>query len=228
MAARRRYDGCMSAIVQELLRRHDLPGVMAELNDAILDEARRRAEFVEWLDDHTYAEFIRGEVVVHSPERWGHGRIEDNLKRVLQDFVRHELLGEIAGNKLVRFPRDDYIPDLNFWPKVVSDTFTDETTIFPVPELIVEILSESTAENDRGVKYEAYAAGGVREYFIVDPEERVIEQHELDPATGTFRLRAASRAQSKVISRVLDGLSFAADAAFDDAANRRAIESLRK
>jgi Uma2 family endonuclease len=218
----------MSAIVQELMRRRDLPTVMGELQEAIADEAERRAEFVNWLDDRTYAEFIRGEVVVHSPERWGHGRTEKRLEKLLEGFVDIRLLGAVEGNKLVRFPRDDYIPDLNFWPKSVSDTFADDTTIFPVPELIVEILSESTAENDRGIKYETYAAAGVREYLIVDPEQKLIEQHELDTATGTFRLRAACRAQSRIISRVLDGLVFPADAAFSDEANRRAVEAIRR
>ncbi len=40
---------------------------------------------------------------------------------------------------------------------------------FPAPDLIVEVLSESTEANDRGIKFEDYAAHGVVEYWIVDP-----------------------------------------------------------
>ena len=48
----------MSAIVEELLRRSDLPDVVSDLQEALADEARRRADFVESLDERTYAEFI--------------------------------------------------------------------------------------------------------------------------------------------------------------------------
>ena len=216
----------MSAIVQELLRRPDLPRVMSELEEAVADEARRRAEYVEWLDDHTYAEFIAGEVVVHSPERWGHGYAEDNLKLLLVPFVRERDMGEAAGNKLVRTPRDDYIPDLCYWPKTVSDAFTDDTTIFPIPALVIEIISPSTEANDRGVKFEVYAACEVREYWLVDPAARRVEQYDLDPATKTFRLRAISVADQAVASNVLPGLAFPANAVFDAASNARAVAAL--
>jgi Uma2 family endonuclease len=43
------------------------------------------------------------------------------------------------------------------------------------PDLVVEILSRSTAARDRGVKFDIYAAAGVREYWLVDPEERTLE-----------------------------------------------------
>lgn len=44
------------------------------------------------------------------------------------------------------------------------------------PDLVVEILSPSTAERDRGLKRERCAHFGVPEYWIVDPDERVIER----------------------------------------------------
>ncbi len=208
----------MSAIVEELMRRPDLPSVMNELEEAIADEARRRAEYVEWLDEHKRAEFIQGEVVHHSPERWGHGLIEDNLKDRLKAFVKQRNLGAVAGKKLVRFPRNDYIPDLNYWPKAVSDTFTADTTIFPIPAITIEILSESSRNRDRGIKFDTYAAGGVREYWIVDPDDRLIEQYEIDKLVGRYRLWRASRADDVVTSQVLDGLAFPANEAFAEAA----------
>jgi Uma2 family endonuclease len=215
-----------SSIVDELLQRPDLPAVMGELEEAIADEARRRAAYREALDERTYAEFIRGEVVMHSPERWGHGKAERRLERIIFAFTSRHGLGEVAGNKLVQFPREDFIPDLCYWPKAVSDQFTDDTTIFPVPEIAVEILSASTSANDRGIKYEVYALGGVREYWIVNPEERFIELNDLDTRTRRFRLRTVARAQTPVTSTVLSGLSFPVSAAFDDLANQTAIDAI--
>lgn len=43
------------------------------------------------------------------------------------------------------------------------------------PELVVEVLSPGTARRDRGEKLRLYAETGVREYWIVDPQERQIE-----------------------------------------------------
>lgn len=43
------------------------------------------------------------------------------------------------------------------------------------PDLLVEVLSPGTVRRDRGEKLALYAQSGVREYWIVDSEERQIE-----------------------------------------------------
>lgn len=43
------------------------------------------------------------------------------------------------------------------------------------PDFVVEILSSSTATQDRVQKFEAYLTAGVREYWIVDPETRTVQ-----------------------------------------------------
>ena len=50
---------------------------------------------------------------------------------------------------------------------------------FPAPDLVVEILSESTKKRDRGIKFVDYAAHGVYEYWIVDPSKKCLEQYVL-------------------------------------------------
>ncbi len=52
-----------------------------------------------------------------------------------------------------------------------------ETHVDGAPHLVVEILSKSTGRRDRGVKKRRYEAFGVREYWIVDPVRRIVEQH---------------------------------------------------
>ena len=47
------------------------------------------------------------------------------------------------------------------------------------PDLVIEILSETTSSRDRGPKLKAYARHGVAEYWIVDPEHRAIEVYRL-------------------------------------------------
>ena len=54
------------------------------------------------------------------------------------------------------------------------------------PDLVVEVLSPSTAKNDRSHKKEVYASCGVQEYWIVDPISKAIEQYLLK--SGQFVL----------------------------------------
>ena len=59
------------------------------------------------------------------------------------------------------------------------------------PDLLIEVLSPSNRAHDQVRKHELYARGGVREYWIVDPEQRVIEIIDGHGVT-VHRLDAAS------------------------------------
>jgi Uma2 family endonuclease len=47
------------------------------------------------------------------------------------------------------------------------------------PELVIEILLPSNIRRDRIVKFQKYLAAGVREYWVLDPENRAVEVHIL-------------------------------------------------
>jgi Uma2 family endonuclease len=65
------------------------------------------------------------------------------------------------------------------------------------PDLLVEILSPSTARRDRGEKLVLYAQSGVREYWIVDPEVRQIEFLVNDAGRFVVAVPDAGRYQSQ-------------------------------
>lgn len=48
------------------------------------------------------------------------------------------------------------------------------------PDLVVEVLSPSTAKNDRLIKFNSYEKAGVKEYWIVDPYNQTIEVYLLE------------------------------------------------
>ncbi len=52
----------------------------------------------------------------------------------------------------------------------------EEWKDFPIPKLVVEVLSPNTAARDRGEKRDIYQAAGVPEYWIVDIDSRLIER----------------------------------------------------
>jgi Uma2 family endonuclease len=64
------------------------------------------------------------------------------------------------------------------------------------PDLLVEILSPGTRDHDRRRKKARYERAGVREYWIVDPVARVVEQFVL--RERRYRLRASSNASLRL------------------------------
>lgn len=48
------------------------------------------------------------------------------------------------------------------------------------PDLVVEVLSPSTAKNDKGYKKDIYAKCGVKEYWIVSPSDKSVDVYVLE------------------------------------------------
>jgi Uma2 family endonuclease len=55
------------------------------------------------------------------------------------------------------------------------------------PDWVMEILSPGTASRDQKVKFDLYEENGVREYWIVTPQEHGISRYVLDAATGRYQ-----------------------------------------
>ena len=100
-------------------------------------------------------------------------RLWSALLRILVDSGRGEVF---SAPLLVEFPgtEDRVQPDLLF---VSSErrAIIGEKQIMGAPDLVVEILSPSTAHRDRGIKLDLYGRHGVRQYWIVDPVEDVVD-----------------------------------------------------
>ena len=198
-----------------------------QLQAAINDEARRREEFREWLSEDVKAEFINGEVVIHSPVKRGHLRAGRRLSKLLDTHVVAKNLGETSVEKaLVALTRNDYEPDICFWGNEKADAFDDETMLHPAPDFVVEILSKSTKHHDRTTKYEDYALHGVREYWIIDPVKQCVEQFALlTPTDKTYLPYGKFFPGDFIKSIVLPDFEIPVAAIFDEKAN---FETLKK
>jgi Uma2 family endonuclease len=213
-------------IIDQIIQSPRLPQYVHQLNEVLAAERARREEFYAWLPDDTKAEFINGRIFGHSPVRFEHSDASDNLLTLMRSYVRKHDLGHVGHEKLlICLTRNDYEPDICYWRKEVSVMFHDAQLKFPVPDLTVEVLSPSTEENDRVIKFEDYAAHGTREYWIVDPGAHVIEQYVLE---GDRYLLAAKKDDGVIISRVIAGLEIPVVAAFDSKANLLALETIMK
>jgi len=97
---------------------------------------------------------------------------------------------------------------------------------FPSPDLIVEILSDSTEKIDRGIKFEDYAQHGIKEYWIIDAEKQLVEQYVLEGHNYLLKHRAHN--QEIIFVQVLQGFNIPALAIFNNDENVRALRELLK
>ena len=132
------------------------------------------AEFLEWDDgSDTHYELVRGKVVAMAPPSAKHSVIASKISGALETGLKGLCyVGMNAG--VIRPDRDDtfYEADL-----VVSCTplEADMSTI-PQPTVVIEVLSPTTAEHDRGGKlYDYRRIESVQEIALVASEQRHVE-----------------------------------------------------
>ncbi|MVM32683.1 Uma2 family endonuclease [Spirosoma sp. HMF4905] len=211
--------------VADLLEAPDAKLVIERAQAILADEAQRRRAFREWLRDDIKAEFINGEVIMHSPVKRRHLDATQNLTTLLRVYVHVNDLGAVDSEKaLIGLTRNDYEPDICYWNSETANSFEDDQMEHPAPDLIVEILSKSTTGRDRGVKFEDYAAHGVHEYWIIDPVRKSVEQYQLDEPTMAFSSVATLYINDTLTALTVSGFQIPVQAIFDKQIN---LETLR-
>ncbi len=210
-------------LIQSLKHSPQLPQALAKLHSDFEAEKLQRLSFYRDMTPEQKIEFIDGEVVLHSPARSRHLKVTLWIARLLSGYVDARQIGTVMSEKcLCVFPRNDYEPDVVFFSNTKSSLFTDDTMKFPIPDLIVEVLSESTESRDRGVKYEDFEANGVAEYWIVDADRSTVEQYV--HVDGKFQLQQKT-SDGTLRSTAVAGLAVSAKSFFDEQAN---LDSLRQ
>ncbi|CAN5253943.1 Uma2 family endonuclease [soil metagenome] len=138
------------------------------------------AEFARLPDDGNRYEVISGDLHMTPAPRPLHQVAVTELAAQMSGFARaHDLGWVLSGPIDILFAEGDYLePDLIFIRRERAGIISDRG-IEAAPDLVVEVLSGSTAERDRGIKRERYTYFGVPTYWIVDPEARKIEIYGL-------------------------------------------------
>jgi Uma2 family endonuclease len=121
-------------------------------------------------DDGKRREIIEGELFVTPAPQTPHQRAVMRLSIRLGQFVENHKLGELFGAPFdVVFSEFDVVePDLLYISNARAGVLTGKN-VQGAPDLVVEVLSESTARVDRSFKLKLYGKFGVQEYWIIDP-----------------------------------------------------------
>lgn len=123
-------------------------------------------------------ELINGKVVAMSPAASNHNRIAGDIYGIFWSYLRGKKCEPFGDGEAVYLTEvDHFIPDF----MVVCDPDKVKSNgVHGAPDLVVEVLSPGTTKNDRGRKMDVYGQCGVRENWIVIPNEKTVEQYIQD------------------------------------------------
>lgn len=213
-------------LVQNLLSRPNAPIILSEVEEKLAEERKKRAAFYDEVTDEQKAEFINGEIIIHSPVKKEHNDVSGRLHNLLNVYVKKNKLGYVGIEKvMISLSRNDYEPDLCFFSKEKSQKFKKGQSLFPSPDLVVEILSKGTAKNDRGIKFDDYQAHRVKEYWIIDPMTKTVEQYRLGSKSNTYEL-ILKASQGTIECKPITGFIIPIEAIFDDARNLEVLTNM--
>ncbi|WP_310587721.1 Uma2 family endonuclease [Dyadobacter fanqingshengii] len=213
-----------SRILSEILDRPDAYLIVEAVKAALDKEKEIRQKFYNDITEDDKAEFINGEMVMHSPVMMRHNQVGGLLFTLLNFYVVREQLGYVGYEKLmISLTRNDYEPDICFFRQEKAVQFKQDQLLFPAPDLIVEILSNSTQAYDRGVKFKDYQAHKIEEYWIIDPKDQTLEQYHLFGEEYQLILKSTV---GDVKSFAVEGFQIPIPAIFDAAENLKAFQSL--
>ena len=135
-------------------------------------------EFLAWADEDTLAEWVDGEAMMYTPASKRHQDIGGFLYEVLRAYARPRRLGEVVQAPFQMKLEHGLEPDLLFVAQEHLERLK-ETYLDGPADLVVEIISPESLERDRGAKFAEYEAGGVAEYWLLDPLRRWAEFYQL-------------------------------------------------
>ena len=166
---------------------------------------RTYADYCLTPDNERY-ELLGGELIVAPAPNSAHQITVMELGTLLHMFVKARGLGQVffAPYDVVLSETDVVQPDLLFISNERAYIITPANAR-GAPDLVVEILSPSTAERDRTFKRALYARYGVSEYWLVDPDARTITVLLLDD--GAFAEAARYGTGQTLTSPTLPGFT---------------------
>ena len=128
--------------------------------------------------EESWDEMINGKIVMMSPRPTvNHNFTAANIHTIFSVYLKGKKCVPFSdGTDLYLNEKERYVPD----GMIVCDINKIQTDgVHGTPDLVIEVLSPSTAKYDRGHKRDSYEAAGIPEYWIVDPINKTVEVYRL-------------------------------------------------
>ncbi len=169
-------------------------------------------DYAKTPEDERY-ELINGELIMSESPIIVHQNNRMKLGNRMTNFVERNDAGIVylPDTDVVLSDTDVVQPDIMFISKE-RQHIIGERNIQGAPDLVVEILSPSTARRDWGVKRELYAKHGVKEYWIADPANKIVWVMLL--TNGVLEIQQTCHPGDTIASSVLAGFNVKVDDIF--------------
>jgi Uma2 family endonuclease len=122
-------------------------------------------------------EYYQGEVTLMTGYSLNHNRIKENIAAEVGIFLKNKLVQHFTSDMRFHIPTDEYYtyPDMVIVCGKLEMLDNEEDTLLN-PSVIIEILSKSTSNYDRGDKFERYRSiESFKEYILVDSRRVKVE-----------------------------------------------------
>ena len=170
--------------------------IISDINQLDLNKKYTYTDYLNWRFDEM-VELIRGKVYKMSPAPAPyHQYISAELIYLIKHYLRKKGCQAYHAPFDVRLPLpDEYQKDGKISTVVQPDIFVvcdvskiDHQGCNGAPDWVIEILSKSTAKKDLIEKFEVYQHSGVKEYWIIHPDERTLLAYYLNQ-DGQYELQ---------------------------------------
>ncbi|HOJ09541.1 MAG TPA: Uma2 family endonuclease [Clostridiales bacterium] len=169
------------------------------------DKQYTYADYLTWPEDKRW-EIIDGVPYMQAAPTWQHQAISRELLTQFNNYLKDKPCQIFASPFDLRLSDVDetdegttnvYQPDLVV---VCDETKLKGTGYHGIPTLIIEITSPSTVRNDKIKKFNKYEEVGVREYWIIEPEYRIVTVFTLQENKRYGRLKHYTEADKVNVS----------------------------
>ncbi|MGH8116630.1 MAG: Uma2 family endonuclease, partial [Rhodanobacteraceae bacterium] len=173
------------------------------------------ADYLRWPEDVRY-ELIDGVAYAMAGPDLAHQEIVGDVYRQLANALEGQPCRAFVAPFDVRLPRpgqDDAETDTVVQPDVMvvrDPAKLDRRGVRGAPDLVVEVLSPSTAGHDQVLKRRVYERAGVREFWLVHPGDRIVTIYRLQG--GAYGKPDIQELSGTTAVRVLPGVAIAWDA----------------
>jgi Uma2 family endonuclease len=153
------------------------------LNDKLIPEPysiyipdKTFEDLLEYTNEDIACELLDGVLVIHSPASYLHESIFGFLFTLLKLYGSNHALGKPIGSRFMMKLTPDWAPepDIMFLTGEDQDRLQDTYLSGPA-SVVIEILSKATRKDDIEKKTPQYLESGVREVWLIDPENKNIE-----------------------------------------------------
>lgn len=183
---------------------------LADLPDDLPDDLPEKERYTyadyQQLPEGAPYQLIDGSLIMAPAPATRHQIVHARLFLALAELVTRHELGQVMSAPVdVKLSESDVLqPDLVFVSEARLDVI-GEQAIDGAPDLVMEVLSPSTAHHDLTTKKRLYEVHGVQEYWIIDPDSRTVEVHA-NTDTG-FTQHARQVDDGTATSALLDALA---------------------